>query len=1622
MNNQIKRVLIKTGKIAAWIVGSIVLFLLLLSLLIATPYVQNKIINRAQTFFNDKTGRKLEIDHIYLKFPKTVNIQGLYVEDQYGDTLAYMGYLDVNVAMLQLLQNKIDVQKIDLDNFRGRLIQKNDTSGFNFQYIIDSFSSPKKEQKENSTEWSFGLNTLEMSEISFLMKDNTSGLEMTTQLKTLTIDMNDLNLNSMIFGADEIIVDGLKYKLNIEDSKSDNAVSTNNDSSSYISIATDLLEIHHSQVDIQQAEANYKANIGFLELEEARLNTKGQNIDLGSLNSKNCQYMVKLPAPDTTDAPPDNDSGAGIPWKINVDKIALDDYRVTYSINDTTNTNGPIDPGNIDLKNLQVSLENISLNEQVMAANVNQLAFLEQNSGISLNELKGEFKKEGNQYDLNDFKISALNTELNFSTNINLKDSFPEFSVDITSAVITPQDLKLFVPAIDTFPAYDNWPKINLLASISGNADSVNVDTLNAAFYKSNIRLTGGIKHYLDSQKIHWDLPQLKVLLRKQDLAFLEKDSVFPQDLVIPERTEINIESKGSMKQASLKAKVYTTQGTINTEASVNYDTLIGEYQINATVATDQLRPNQVLTSLPVDTTTLELQLAGFWQDSTSALANIDLKVQKCHFNQYSYQNLQLDGEATLNSFSGKLHYEDENLELTYAGNTDFSDSLKHFDFKIDIPKADLQALHFTDIPFKCRGNIDSKMTLVNEKVLAGLVELKDVSLVKNNKYYVISNLSLQADTTGLENTLSLNSDILDFRFTGNIALLEAPEIFGELANYYVKSDSARQNNNLFNSSDYFSFSLDLKDTEILKDIFLTDLKTLNINQFTGSFNGDSSLLKLNIEIPKLSYANYTIDSLDWKIQNKEKAIKGNLNIAALSMGNISIKDFLLNSIYRNDSLLLNTSIQSSDSISRYRINTAVVRQDDFTRLFVLDSLILNKNTWRPAENSYVQIGPVFWLDSLILQRKEQSISFNSSQSSQDTLHEISIKNLNLTQFNSGKDSLKKVTGNLNSTLQLSSNPGGQAQINGNLDIDNLAYGDNNLGKLNASIKSIEEALDIALNIAGVDNDISIEGSIATKEQTEFDLKADLQRFQVNVLQPLLTETLDELHGVITGKFDIKGTVEQPDINGQLNFKNISFQPTLTGVPYQIEQDKMSFKRNRFVFDDFKIKDKDENSATLKGFVEFDDINTLRYQIDLNTKSFLVVDKKPSRQDDFYGTARLSSDAKIRGDSELIKIQANLNVDNQSDLTYILPQSNREAANRQNIVRFVDKDLQNDPFFENIDFEDTVQNRIQDITLNANISVAPESRFSIVVDPKSGDQLNLRGEANLAFEINPAGDINLSGRYTIEEGDYKLNFYQIVKREFIIEKGSTLLWKGDPTNAELDITAIYEMKASPPVGSSNAPVKFEVILNLENELLNPEISFQIDAPEDVKQRNPELYIWLQDVNNSENKQNMQAFSMLVFRSFANTGASAINIESTARNSVSQILTQQLNALGSKLEGVELSFDVDSYQTNSDQGSSGRTDVQLGVAKSFMNDRISVKVSGNVNVEGAEKSEQLSDYTGDLIIEYKLTPDGNYRIEGFRINNYDGLTQGEITETGIGFIMVKEYSDLKELFNFANKNK
>jgi translocation and assembly module TamB len=131
--------------------------------------------------------------------------------------------------------------------------------------------------------------------------------------------------------------------------------------------------------------------------------------------------------------------------------------------------------------------------------------------------------------------------------------------------------------------------------------------------------------------------------------------------------------------------------------------------------------------------------------------------------------------------------------------------------------------------------------------------------------------------------------------------------------------------------------------------------------------------------------------------------------------------------------------------------------------------------------------------------------------------------------------------------------------------------------------------------------------------------------------------------------------------------------------------------------------------------------------------------------------------------------------------------------------------------------------------------------------------------------------------------------------------------------------------------------------------------------------------------------------------------------------VSRLLSDQLNRLSENVKGVQLNVDIKSYEDYSTGEAQGNTQVQLGVSKSLFNDRLVVKLSGNVDVEGENTNQgNASDYIGDLALEYKLTADGRIRITGFRTSNYD-MIDGELAETGIGLIYIKDYNTLKELF-------
>lgn len=118
-------------------------------------------------------------------------------------------------------------------------------------------------------------------------------------------------------------------------------------------------------------------------------------------------------------------------------------------------------------------------------------------------------------------------------------------------------------------------------------------------------------------------------------------------------------------------------------------------------------------------------------------------------------------------------------------------------------------------------------------------------------------------------------------------------------------------------------------------------------------------------------------------------------------------------------------------------------------------------------------------------------------------------------------------------------------------------------------------------------------------------------------------------------------------------------------------------------------------------------------------------------------------------------------------------------------------------------------------------------------------------------------------------------------------------------------------------------------LNLKGELLQPEISFKLEMPMD--QRNAfggNVYARLQDINTRESDLNKQVFALLILKRFISDdpfqNRAGGGLESTARNSVSKILSEQLNRLSQNIKGVELSFDIKSYEDYTSGQAQGQT--------------------------------------------------------------------------------------------------
>jgi hypothetical protein len=634
------------------------------------------------------------------------------------------------------------------------------------------------------------------------------------------------------------------------------------------------------------------------------------------------------------------------------------------------------------------------------------------------------------------------------------------------------------------------------------------------------------------------------------------------------------------------------------------------------------------------------------------------------------------------------------------------------------------------------------------------------------------------------------------------------------------------------------------------------------------------------------------------------------------------------------------------------------------------------------------------------------------------------------------------VEGVLNGKAQVK-NPTSSPVFTADLQIKDLSYRKDSVGDLAIKVSNEKaDAFTADVRLSGHQNDVAVKGDYNTKE-SRMDMVLDLRQLNLASIKPFVTSQVRDIRGFLKGSLAIKGTMDQPGINGNLHFDSTLIVPEVTGEPLKLSKDNIEFDSDGFNFSEFAMQDSAGNKATIDGNVYTKDYKDYKFDLTLNAQNFRLVNAPQATGRMFYGKMNLDAAANITGDMNAPKVDGDLRVNRQTNFTFVLPENNPEVVDRQGVVRFIDKDHPGDTLEDQRAKLMAARSSVKGMDISLSIATDSSALFTIIIDERNGDALTARGRSNLVFAMDKSGRMELTGGYEVESGAYNLSL-NVLKRKFEIQRGSSITWTGDPTRATLDITATYaantpsidlienEIAGRTPteINKFKQKLPFLVTLKMEGELLKPKITFDISLPTNVLSLWPDVDQKLQQIRTQESELDKQVFALLLLNRFVgddplqSAAGGGSSVGSLAFQSASQILTNQLDQLASSLiKGVDIHFDLNQQQDFSTGNEQDYTELNVSVSKRLFNDRIQVSVGSNFDVQGeGNRNQQASNIAGDLALDYKLTKDGRYMIRTYRKNQYQAVVQGQVVETGVSFILTLDYNKLKEIFGRTREEK
>lgn len=1655
----------RAGRIILKTLLSVLAFLVIVILLIQTPPVQNFVRKKTVAWLEKKLDTRIEVERIFIGLPKNIILEGLYVEDRKGDTLLYGGKLKANINLLRLIfNNETDFRNIELKDMTAKIRRDLPDTVFNFQFIVDAFAPPADTSSVNDTSAAspISIRSVTLDNIHLVYKDIVTGSDMEGRLEHLDTRIDRFDPQQLHFEVPEINVRGLQAKIyQVKPVASPEPEAKDKmEASAPVSMVLDFenINLESIKLDYRNDVSAMYANIdlGSLNLKPGNMDLANRTIDLDKLQLEETTASIRLGRKAEArvveqEVEKELESRAETGWKVTAASVLMKKNNIRFDNDNSPRAAYGMDYAHLHATDLNLGVEDLVLSIDSIAGRINNGSFREQ-SGFELNELRATCLYTENGASIQDLYLKTPGTELRRAAAIryasleSLKNhpGNMEVDLDLEQSRILVKDVLTFAPELRGKPAFANPSATWYVDSrITGRVSDLRIANLELSGLRdTRISMSGELGGMPDPDAIAANLDIHHARTSKRDLELFLPPNSLPDNLNLPEI--INLKGSVRGNPASLKTDlvVNSSLGNAGIEGSFSRLADPARMKYDAAVNVNSLNLASLLRNPELPSgMSATVSAKGTGVDPKTANASFEGVVHSATLHDYTYRNLNVSGSVTNQQAEVRASMVDPNIHFDLAAAADLSSSYPALRVQGMIDSIKFRNLHLSDDEMIFRGQVDANFANTNPDALVGRLDLIQPLFVLNDQRLQLDTVWLNAGVTDTARYLRLNSAVAFAELKGNYRLTRLGQIFLQSIDPYFSISPGTTDG----ITDTYDFNLNayILDNPALKafmpGIGRVDSVTLEAHFSNAGWNA-------TVDAPAIDLGPNQVRGLHLVAGTGANAIDLDATISRLSSGDLlELDNTTLRASIANNEADFRLNIKDPASVDKYNIHGLLKQPSRGTYAINIrpDSLLLNYDTWMIAGGNTITISQQgINAQDLVLSRNGQQLTIDSRTAGANAPMDVTFSEFGLETLAGFVQTDKTLAqGRMNGKITFTE-LGSAPVFVGDLMINDLVLKTDTVGDLRIVANNKAAQTYFAdITLTGRGNDVRMTGNyyVRPANNSNFDFDLDMRTLQLSSAQAFTGGAIRESSGTVSGRFDVSGNLQRPVVIGDLSFNKARFNFSMLNTFFNIDGERLRVNREGVYFDNFEIRDSANNPLRIDGVAKTSNFSNYDFDIKLRARNFKMLSSTKKDNDIFYGHLYFNTDLTLTGTEALPRVEGRLVVNEDTRMTVVLPQRDPGVVEREGVIEFVDFNAPvNDSLFL-APYDSLNRSRILGADISVNIEVKPEAEFSLIIDEGNGDFLNVKGEALLNAGIDPSGKVTLSGSYELQEGAYELTF-NFLRRRFEIEQGSRIVWEGEPTDATVNLRARYTANAAPldlvknQIGEVDATVRntylqklpFEVFLSMNGELLKPMISFDIVLPEKNYTVSNDIVTnvqtRLEQLRQEEAEMNKQVFSLLLLNRFVaenpfNSSTSGPTVGTLARQSVSKLLTEQLNRLADDLiAGVDLNFDVISSEDYTTGQRRDRTDLNVGLSKQLLNDRLTISIGSNFELEGPRNSTyNASNIAGNIAVDYQLSRDKRYVLRAYRKNEYEGIIDGYIVETGVGFIITLDYNRFNQIF-------